>query len=425
MPLRLDEEPIYAPKPYFPVGLPPMMSRASDHFVHTDSALDLVQGVAAEGGVLLVANPSSNFKRGSISPEHARVEADKAAKAEQIFWTSIAQHLGEDVPVYVMSDLVDEAEFNSVMDELNLQIEQNSEFAEVVYNCVPDFWLTEEQQNSSFAALSGRSKNKALKRMDYVLQQIAYVLILGAKQWKKLGHLGEAPYNAATRFAAALLNRKCPLFRLIIEEGTNPYRTVRAEMGGRLRKTLQAPQNFDYFDTDLSFSDSGSVVEAFRTYEKAQRKAFDQTEKRVDMIVDIYERQMEQAAIERQDIINYRIAREIVMSILSMPNQAYLHELFRETGLDRGNFLHSGSLPFSCPQEEEESDESYYVRFLAALLFDDGPLISGLGDMGPQSKLMNLIPRLQGVGDDYYPQERPAWHRRYRTWRLQGSGWTS
>ena len=191
---RLDHSPCY-----FPVGLPPLQRDPREHAAHVAAAKELMAVLNANGErILLVANPCSNFMKGDhAGPEQARATALSIAQQEQVFWRALAAHCDTNISVGIMSQEVDQAAFDQLHEDLWILLDNNADFQAAVADCIPKCMETGNVQ-------------KQRRRMDYVLQQIAFVILLGGS---KLGHDGEVVYNHATAMAARLLGEQCPDFK--------------------------------------------------------------------------------------------------------------------------------------------------------------------------------------------------------------------
>ncbi len=414
---------------YFPVGLPPMQRKPGEHFIQSVDALNLVRRIAevAPGACILVADPFSNFKKGNITDDQAREAALRVAEGKQVFWQALAsiveEETGVEVPVYIMSEVVDRDEVDALIKNIWDLIDENGRFAEMVYSCVPDFWLNEVQKNSAYSQLTGRNLNKAKKRMSYVVEQIALVM----DDKTKLGHDGEDRYNHVTREASKLLCRPCPRFVNIVPGEGNPYRAMRARFGNRMRGVLSASGlNFEPYARDLE-KDKWAPGFDLLEYEERGREDRDSLAKSVAFIKDLYSRMVSISTHkpELREVIAEQICREVVMCLDAIEHRPYFHHLFEASGvLDvlRGMEVseldgRGTELPFECPMMEGESESAYFVRYVNRLIHDDGPVVSGF-QHGPLSELTNMLCELEGVGPNHYPLDE-----RYAAWREQFHLW--
>ncbi|MBT7703202.1 hypothetical protein HN748_03135, partial [Candidatus Peregrinibacteria bacterium] len=277
---------------WYPLGLPPLQMEVEDPFFKTQDGIRLMEELgrrraAGESVYAVVANSKVNIENELARryPEMSEYEREAMAEEkrrligikDQLFWAAVqvfnadeARLKGEDmdvVPVFMMSDFESEEGFDVLhQDVLNLfNFEQNSEFVEAVYECVPRNKRPRKHKNKNYEGLVTLGNENHLRAMNaacrYVLYQIAMVLFTGGV---KLGHKDEKPYDEATKMAQNLLGSHPFAKELEFEEvevpeatGANPYRA------GIGMKAARRPDSFtSYASLEAYMKDHVPQLEA-------------------------------------------------------------------------------------------------------------------------------------------------------------------
>lgn len=401
---------------YYGMGLSPYQLDPKDPYAKSEDAFALIKSLRqrSHGNTfLLVANSYSNILANSPgeTPQEAQEKANRLARADQILYEAIQDVLEEQgdtserVPVQIMSDMLDDQKFSALMYRLTTLIQTNSMFAEAVYSCVPESFRPRKHTRKSLTELTtlpGDHIRKMYQRMDYVLQQIAQVLLL---KGRKLGHIKETSYNAVTVFAAELLN--IPTVGLSFEQmdpeganGTVPYRTIHQNIG-------QIRAGVISVETDL-----GMLKNSYLFRESERDTEYNAAQNHVATMDLLYQKMLARAEPDLQPAIKFRYVREMILTLIHGPEPVYKY-IFKKSNITEvlsGTMTleafetYKSPLPFHCtPRGENEASESYFIRLVNALLHNDGPVISGLRQTGIQYKMCEKIHQLaeQQRGDGW------------------------
>lgn len=392
---------------YYPVGLSPYQLDPTDPYAKTTDMFALIKALRARSHGkthLLVANPYSNIlaNASEATPQIAQEKAHRLARADQILYEAIQDVLEEQgdtserIPVQIMSEIIDDEKFSAMMYRLTTLVQSNRMFAEAVYVCVPENFRPRAHRTKTLAQLSnlpGDHMRKMYQRMDYVLQQIAQVLLLNGR---KLGHIKETSYNAVTVFAADLLD--ISTVGLSFEQmdpqgasGTVPYRTIHQNIG-------QIREGIISVETDL-----GMLSESWLFREEEFDGKYNAAQKHVATMDLLYRKMLARSNADLEPAIKFRYVREMILTLIHGPEPVYQF-IFEESGILNvlnGSMTieefehHVSLLPFQCASRKpNEAPESYFIRFVDALLHHDGPVITGLRQIGIQYKMCEKIHQL-------------------------------
>jgi len=401
---------------YYGMGLAPYQIDPTDPFAKSKDIFELIKALRqrSKGNTyILVANSYSNVLANSpgASLQEGQDMANRLARVDQILYEAVQDVLenqgdsGRRIPVHIMSDLIDGQKFSALMYRLTTLIRTNPVFAEAVYACVPESFRPKKHAKktlSELAKLPGDNMVKMYQRMDYVLQQIAQVLLL---KGKKLGHAKENAYNDVAIFAASLLDistASLSFEQLDLQDasGTVPYRTVR-QCISQIREGIISAE------TDL-----GMLSECWLFRETELDEKYDAAQEHVSTMDLLYREMLIRADADLQPTIKFRYVREMICTLIHGPEPVYAY-IFSKSGVldvingsmslddfEKQNY----ELPFLCtPRGEDEPKESYFIRFVDALLHNDGPMIPGLRQTGIQYKMCEKIHQLaeQQPGDGW------------------------
>lgn len=396
---------------YYPVGLSPYQLDPIDPYAKTTDIFALIKSLrqrSRRNTFLLVANPYSNILANSseATPEEAQRKAHRLARADQILYEAIQDVLQEQgdrherIPVQIMSEMIDEQKFSALMYRLTTLMQSNSMFAEAVYSCVPENFRPRAHRTKTFtelAALPGNHIRKMYQRMDYVLQQIAQVLLL---KGRKLGHIRETSYNAVTIFAADLLGISTDglSFEQLDPEGasgTIPYRTV--------------AQGVDEIRTGIISAETGlgMLKESYLFREEERDTEYSAAQKHVATMGLLYKKMLARSKnTDLEPAIKFRYVREILLTLIHGTHPVYAF-LCEEAGISE---VLNGTisleefeqrtclLPFTCDaRKPNEALEEYFIRYVNALIHHHGPKTPDLGEKGIQAEMCDKIYELSGI----------------------------
>ena len=390
---------------YYPVGMAPRQVELTDPYAVSSSLLSLIYDLRQRDGAptLLMADAHANIQRNLASndPEEARAKAHELAEYYKLMCEGIQdvadeEGVGERLPVRIMSEMVERADFENLMKDLRRLFWENEGFRDMVYHCVPRSQRPKRHRDKTLSELKASSETayqKALDATEYVFQQISYVLLLDGK---KLGHEGEWNYDRISEEAARLLGRESAnlKFETVKPEGAEDVVHYAATKITRasVRKDLVSAQQ------DLGFIDHANRGEDFdpEIYEQ-----FDEAEMKYKKMNAIYEKMIERAEGEMEEIVRFRYVREILFTLLTRSEM--FRFIFAESGLTdviegktplKKLGENPNLLPFECEKHPDESDERYFLRYADALIHERGPVFRHSGEMSITTIICNKVAEL-------------------------------
>jgi|GEM_PF-4861961 hypothetical protein len=454
---------------YYPVGLAPRVSHLGAKTMDVFRMMRGLRGRSVGKTFFYMANIPANE------------DAEARGLEELVFYETVQDMLdesepgyGERIPVLLMSQMDEESlGFEAMLERVRKECCGNPEFEEAVYAAVPKnmrhrrfrkkkhtlgylreskgigdddlkkrFLASTYEEFEALPKLTAPLKN-AYEKMEYVLQQVALVLCL---RGRKLGHEREEIYDEAARIAARILkfgethfDRQTISFEG--EDGTIPYREENQVEGEVNTTLLSAHDSLEVSRLPTHILDTKDLVEVMRIIqgrEQYRDREYDRLKKRLGLADRLYGGMINRAKIlpdveepmrvRVSESIAFRYASEIIMTLAEGPKKFYV-SLFEETGIMRvvrGKQTiaqwkgASHLLPFSCVQNEGETDTHYFLRFVNELLHDEGPVIPDQGRTGVIYGLSCKLRKLAGIeeaeGDDF--------DLRNHAWSLHYGGFT-
>lgn len=383
---------------YYPVGISPRQKDVADPLSKTTDVFLLLKELMKrpQPTYLVIANAQSHRDKSALE------------EAEQIMYESIQEIIAEDqgltshVEVVVLSELIDDQKFQALYQQVVSLAQTDPQFAAMVYECVPANYRPRAHRRKAYHQLPPTSIPAAFKAMDYVFQQIAQVILMNGR---KLGHQLEEAYNDVTIEAARRLN--LPTANLTFETidlaeatGTVPYRAVGQKID-ETRDGLLSAQ-----------ADLGLLSESWLFREAELDRRYDAIQNKTKLMNRLYSKMLDKAPAHLHDVLKFRFAREVITTLIHGPRPIYRF-LFESTGLLdylRGTITidefesQTCLLPFSCPRLPNESEHAYILRYIDALLHNDGPVIPTIKRTGIQALKCQ---RLHQLAPDHNPG---GWH---------------